>query len=100
MDTRGSRKIVVESPATKIVFDEPLGAQVNDVVDMGWAIFDACYKGACFHLGPTPGSWTEDAGEDEGISTYAAAGPPILWHKDTKIQTPATDFRVQRRLVL
>jgi len=76
-----SRKVVVENEASRLVFNDPFSLPVNDFCDMGWAIMDAGYKGpTTIKLGPNPGKWATDVGDDEGSVVYKAAGPPALAH--------------------
>jgi len=100
-----SRKVVIENEASRLVFNDPFGLQVNDFCDMGWAIMDAGYKGATtLKLGPTPGKWSLDAGDDEGVIEYKAAGPPGLAHGEGEykymVQAPRSAYPYQRRLVM
>lgn len=102
--TPESRKVVVENGASRIVFDDPIGAQMNDFVDMGWAIFDCLYKGATVKVGPKPGKWALDVGGDEGSVDYKASGPSPLLHghgdKAVVVQAPKSDYLCERRLVV
>lgn len=100
-----SRKVVVENEASKLVFNDPFRLQVNDFCDMGWAIMDAGYKGATtMKLGSTPGKWTLDAGDDEGMVEFKASGPPALAHGEGEykflVQAPRSAYGYQRRLVM
>jgi len=100
-----SRKVVVENEASKLVFNDPFGLQVNDFCDMGWAIMDCGYKGSTtLKLGPTPGKWSMDVGDDEGMIEYKASGPPALAHGEGEykffIQAPRSAYGFQRRLVM
>lgn len=98
------RKVVVRNVHSKIVFDEPMTMQVNDFVDMGWAIHDCCYTGATVKLSPKPPRRVEDVGKDEGVIEYQAAGPPPMCHGEGKdkvdISKPKSDYAHQRRLVM
>mmetsp|Transcript_93660 Transcript_93660/g.269683 ORF Transcript_93660/g.269683 Transcript_93660/m.269683 type:complete len:460 (-) Transcript_93660:81-1460(-) len=99
----GRRKVVVRNQHCKLVFDEPMTLKVHDFVDMGWAMHDCCYQGASIRLGPKPGTWTADVGEDEGMVAYKASGPPPLCHGegDKRVITsvPRSDYPYERRLV-
>jgi len=101
--TDGDRKVVVRNENSKIVFAEPMGLQVNDFVDMGWAIYDCCYKGATLRLGPKAGKWVADVGVDEGDVGYKASGAPPLCHGEGEhkvITCPRkSDHLFERRLV-
>lgn len=99
----GQRKVVVKNEHSQLVFDEPMTLQVNDCVDMGWAIHDCCYKGCTLRVGPKPGKWTADVGDDEGLIAYKASGAPPLCHGEgpNKVITcaPKSDYLFERRLV-
>lgn len=100
-----SRKVVVENQASKLVFQDPFTLQVNDFVDMGWAVMDCGYKGStAMRFGPTPGKWATDLGDDEGMVAYKSSGPPPIAHGDgatTVItQMPKSAYGYERRLVM
>lgn len=103
-DVEGVRKVVVKNAHSQIVFDEPKTMQVNDFVDMGWAIHDCCYTGATVKLSPKPSRWVENIGRDEGAIEYRASGPPPLCHGEGKdkliIAAPKSDYVHERRLVV
>eukprot|EP00439_Symbiodinium_sp_Y106_P083255 s689_g23.t1 len=76
---------LLRSAALRLVaVQDPLEAQANDIVDMGWAIFDCCYKGATIRVGKHAGKWAEDAGADHGMVDFKASGPPPLCHGEYK----------------
>jgi hypothetical protein len=101
--TVGTRKVVVENIASKIVFDEPLTAQVNDFCDMGWAIFDCLFKGGQMKLGPGQGKLA-DPGQDDGITSIKGSGPAPLCHNAYGrdeihyIQVPRSSYATERHL--
>jgi len=100
-----SRKVLVENEASKLVFNDPFGLPVNDFCDMGWAIMDSAYKGpTTIRLGPSPGKWTLDCGDDEGMIEYKASGPPALAHGEGEakylVQAPRSAYGFERRLVM
>mmetsp|Transcript_107859 Transcript_107859/g.300748 ORF Transcript_107859/g.300748 Transcript_107859/m.300748 type:complete len:462 (-) Transcript_107859:128-1513(-) len=100
-----SRKVVVENEASRLVFNDPFGLQVNDFCDMGWAIMDCGYKGATtIKLAPSPGKWTMDVGDDEGMVEYKASGPPPLAHGEGEfkyvMQAAKSACGYERRLVM
>jgi hypothetical protein len=101
-----SRKVVVENANSKIVFDEPITAQIDDFCDMGWAIFDCLFKGAAINFGPCQGKFEIDVGTDEGLIAYKAAGPaPLMhmaWGRDEPhyVQVPKSSYAYERRLVM
>ncbi|CAE7872910.1 hypothetical protein AK812_SmicGene39457 [Symbiodinium microadriaticum] len=101
--TSSYRRVVAQNACSRIVFKDPLEAQANDIVDMGWAIFDCCYKGATIRVGKHAGKWAEDAGADRGMVDFKASGPPPLCHGEYKdkvtIQAPRSDYLFERRLV-
>ncbi|CAJ1360054.1 unnamed protein product [Effrenium voratum] len=101
--TPAHRRVIVENQCSRIVFKDPMDSQANDLVDMGWAIFDSCYKGATIRLGPFPGKWSEEPEGDHGMVDFKAAGPPPLCHGEHKdkvtIQAPKSDHLFERRLV-
>jgi len=103
-DQEGQRKVIVKNENSRLVFEEPMHLQINDFVDMGWAIHDCCYQGATIKLGPKSGKWSKDPGEDEGIIGYKAAGAPPLCHGEgpNKVYTylPKSDYPYERRLVM
>jgi hypothetical protein len=101
-----TRKVVAENPSSKIVFDEPISAQVNDFCDMGYAIFDCLFKGASMKFGPTQGKFEIDVGMDEGLVGYKSSGPAPLchnaWGRDeiAFVQVPRSNYPCERRLVM
>lgn len=99
-----SRKVVVENAASRIVFDDPLNLQVNDFVDLGWALFDSSYQGAQLRLSPKPGKWAGEVEGDRGLVGYKASGPPPICHGEgpsrVMLQEPKSDFYFERRLVM
>lgn len=99
----GERRVVVDNTNSRLVFSDPISLQVNDFVDLGWAIHDCCYKGATIKLGPKLGRWVQDVGHDEGMTEYKTAGAPGLCHGEGEekviIQRPLTDYTCERRLV-
>jgi len=101
--TSANRRVIVENAVSRLVFKDPMDAQVNDVVDMGWAIFDCCHQGAIVRLGATSGRWSEEPSGDRGLVDFKAAGPPPLCHSEGKdqvpIQVPKSDYLFERRLV-
>jgi len=101
--TASHRRVVVENSCSRIVFKDPLESQMNDLVDMGWAIFDCCHKGATIRLGQHAGKWSEEPAGDHGMVDFKAAGPPPLCHGEYKdkvtIQAPKSDYLFERRLV-
>mmetsp|Transcript_10317 Transcript_10317/g.24794 ORF Transcript_10317/g.24794 Transcript_10317/m.24794 type:complete len:482 (+) Transcript_10317:59-1504(+) len=101
--TSSYRRVVAQNACSRLVFKDPLEAQANDIVDMGWAIFDCCYKGATIRVGKHAGKWAEDAGADHGMVDFKASGPPPLCHGEYKdkvtIQAPRSDYLFERRLV-
>jgi len=100
----GPRSLVVENVNSRIVFNNPKKMQVNDCVDMGWAIHDACFRGAAVKLGARPGAWAGSAGLDAGIVGYKASGAPPLCHGEGAnkviITAPKSDYPYERRLVV
>jgi hypothetical protein len=76
----GERKVVVQNDASKIIFDDPMSAQVNDFCDMGWAIFDVLFKGCSMMLGPGQGKFNQNLGSDEGFVGIKGSGPAPLAH--------------------
>lgn len=100
----GTRKVVVENKASKIVFDEPTTAQVNDFCDMGWAIFDVLFHGCQLRLGPLSGK-LGDPGKDEGMISVKGSGPAPLCHNAIGrdeihyIQVPRSSHATERHMV-
>eukprot|EP00913_Durusdinium_trenchii_P032527 g30452.t1 len=82
--TAARRRVVVENSCSRLVFKDPMDSQCNDLVDMGWAIFDCCYKGATIRLGQHAGKWSEEPEGDHGMVDFKAAGPPPLCHGEYK----------------
>ncbi|CAK9019126.1 unnamed protein product [Durusdinium trenchii] len=101
--TAARRRVVVENSCSRLVFKDPMDSQCNDLVDMGWAIFDCCYKGATIRLGQHAGKWSEEPEGDHGMVDFKAAGPPPLCHGEYKdkvtIHAPKSDHLFERRLV-
>jgi len=103
MRSFNERKVVVENSASKIVFDEPLTAQVNDFCDMGWAIFDVLFKGCYFKMGPSPKLGSP--GKDEGMVAIKGSGPAPLCHNAYGrdeihyIQVPRSSHCTERHMV-
>jgi len=101
--TVANRRVVVENAASRLVFKDPLDAQSNDLVDMGWAIFDCCYRGATVRIGSHAGKWSEEPLGDRGLVDFKAAGPPHLCSGEGKdqiiIQAPKSDYLFERHLV-
>lgn len=103
-DEEAQRSVVVKNEHSQIVFDEPMTLQVNDFVDLGWAIHDCCYQGATIRLSPKPGKWATAVGEDEGGVAFKASGPPRLCNGEgpTKVMAgqSKSEFPYERRLVM
>lgn len=101
--TASHRRVVVENSCSRLVFKDPLDSKSNDLVDMGWAIFDCCCRGATIRLGQHAGKWSEEPAGDHGMVDFKAAGPPPLCHGEYKdkvtIQAPRSDHLFERRLV-
>lgn len=102
--TFDARKVVCQNNYSKLVFDEPISAQVNDFCDMGWGMFEALFKGASVQFGPSA-KFDLDHGQDEGLVDYKASGPAplchIAWGKDEicYTQVPKSSYPCERRLV-
>jgi len=99
-----TRRVIIENAVSRLVFKDPMDAQLNDLVDMGWAIFDCCHKGAIVRLGANAGKWSEEPRGDHGLVDFKAAGPPPLCHSEGKdcvpLQVPKSDYLFERRLVV
>lgn len=103
-DSVGEKKVVVENPNSRLVFGDPKRLQINDTVDLGWAIHDCCLRGCDIKVGPKPGPWISDVGVDSGVVGYKASGAPPLCHGEgankVMIQVPKSDYPYERRLVM
>lgn len=103
-DPDGVRKVVVENANSRLVFDDPKRLQINDCVDLGWAIHDCCYRGGAIKLGTKPGAWVSAVGEDFGVVGYKASGAPSLCHGEGPnkviVSMPKSDYPYERRLVM
>jgi len=101
--TPSHRRVVVQNTCSRLVFKDPLEAQSNDIVDLGWAIFDCCHKGATIRVGQHAGKWSTEPSGDFGAVDFKASGPPPLCHGEYKdkvtIQAPRSDYLFERRLV-
>lgn len=101
--TTDKRRVITENAASRIVFKDPMNALANDLVDMGWAIFEICKFGARMRVGSKPGKWSEEPIGDRGVVDHKASGPPPLCQFEGKfqkpIQLPASDYMFERRLV-
>lgn len=98
-----TRKVVVKNDNSKLVFDEPKTMQVNDFVDMGWAIHDACYQGAFIKLTPKAPRFMADVGVDEGMIAYRAAGVSVGFGEGKSkvmLDEPPSDWAHERRLAM
>jgi hypothetical protein len=94
MDASGKpnakRRIVTENTYSKIIFKDPEEMDSYDMVDMGWAIKDCCYKGAFLTVGGRPGPWIqeEELGKDEGNIMEKSIRLPLINGEGKVIDPP------------